>query len=408
MDKFKYFNHSAEECDAVEEYLQLMEEKGWKLHDISGAIFHFKPSESKRVKYSIDHFYEKDLNKSKEYIEYCNTVGWEFVCTTRKMQIFRNEDPEGAINIHTDEEEKFNLICQIGKGEMLSKIILVLIFIYNIYLNISSSSFFVFTSNMGLISLGLMIAVTVVNLVDIASFFKWRIKAKLNIKNGKPIEYSSYKGVQIKTFIMKVILIGAALALVYEESYIFIGIIIIFIGITILDKVLERRRCNGIIRLVANIIIIVIVMVGAVNLMGDSENSNYNIDISATEALQQIGYSDDSSVIEWIVDNESIIGSNKIYSITTKNEENIYIDIFYCKIPSIVDFCENKLFKKYKEYNADIIEVKLEKYDDIKLYKNSQVEELIFISDDKIVKVSSEIKELKEEVLIENVCKNIM
>lgn len=84
--KVIFFIYSPYECTAVEEYLEMMAEKGWLLESIYEYFFKFKRIEPKKLKYSVEAcrrlsiYDEEDTEKSREYREYCIAAGWNYVC----------------------------------------------------------------------------------------------------------------------------------------------------------------------------------------------------------------------------------------------------------------------------------------------------------------------------------------
>jgi len=74
--KRTFFIFSPYECAAVEEYLELMSERGWLLQSIKGNFFKFKKTEQKNIKYSVDVLHKvsifdhKDSDVALEYREY--------------------------------------------------------------------------------------------------------------------------------------------------------------------------------------------------------------------------------------------------------------------------------------------------------------------------------------------------
>jgi hypothetical protein len=111
-----FFNFLPYECEAVEEYLEAMAEKGWLLQSASGPFLKFKKVEPQKIKYTVDVFHKisefdhKESDIALEYREYCQKAGWKYVCQKGKILIFYSEDFENTVPIHTDEEENYIVI----------------------------------------------------------------------------------------------------------------------------------------------------------------------------------------------------------------------------------------------------------------------------------------------------------
>ena len=92
--KTTLFIYSPYECSAVEEYLEIMAEKGWMIESLRKPFFKFKRIEPRRLKSSVDIFEgisaidPRNSEKALDYREYCEAAGWEYVCQQDKIQVF--------------------------------------------------------------------------------------------------------------------------------------------------------------------------------------------------------------------------------------------------------------------------------------------------------------------------------
>lgn len=109
----KFFRFELYQTSIVEQYLSDMASKGYFLEKISGCIFTFTIDKPAKVNYCVDIFpkasffdYEPS-NKTKEYIEYCERVGWKYICFSGKLLVFCSKELD-TLPIHTDNQIALN------------------------------------------------------------------------------------------------------------------------------------------------------------------------------------------------------------------------------------------------------------------------------------------------------------
>ena len=95
-------------CDDFAKYLTDMAAKGWHFKEW-GAGLTFEKGEPEKVTYAVEVFtkaHEDDLRpepNTKEFAEYCEAAGWEFVDAKQKFCIFKKVD-DNAVALFTEEE----------------------------------------------------------------------------------------------------------------------------------------------------------------------------------------------------------------------------------------------------------------------------------------------------------------
>ncbi|MBR2316054.1 MAG: DUF2812 domain-containing protein [Clostridia bacterium] len=108
----EFFGFDYTELFAVAEYLQLQEERGFRLKEFRSHFWVFEKSEPKKIRYTAVLFRAKGTMSRKEFIEMCECEGWEFVALYNdELYIFRTEN-ENAVDIMTDEAEKLKIIAK--------------------------------------------------------------------------------------------------------------------------------------------------------------------------------------------------------------------------------------------------------------------------------------------------------
>ena len=126
------------EYKKIEKYLEKQASIGRKLekvtyHSSQGFYFTFEKIEPQEIKYCIDLTEKTDA----EYLELCKDSGWEYICSTRKMNFFSTTD-RNAIEIQTDLEIEAELVKKaIYRREIFKPILygIIALLIAVLYLN---------------------------------------------------------------------------------------------------------------------------------------------------------------------------------------------------------------------------------------------------------------------------------
>ena len=108
-EKKKAFDFYYTELSAMAEYLEQQESKGYRLKRFENNRLIFEKCEPRNIRYSVEIFKGSSY---REFIESCTLEGWEHVTTYNgELYIFRTQKSD-AIDIMTDEKEKFKIIAK--------------------------------------------------------------------------------------------------------------------------------------------------------------------------------------------------------------------------------------------------------------------------------------------------------
>ncbi len=112
--KYQYQPYMEYDFAGIEEHLEKMEAKGWRLEKIVDPyLWKYQKVEPAKVKYSLVHA----PRKSKEAVwngeleAYCREAGWWKVESRGDMRIFRSDNPEN-VPIETDERVRLSFISR--------------------------------------------------------------------------------------------------------------------------------------------------------------------------------------------------------------------------------------------------------------------------------------------------------
>lgn len=429
--KITYFIYLPYECTAVEEYLEKMAEKGWLLQSIKGPLFKFKRTEPQKIKYSVDvlskisAFDHKDSDDALEYREYCEAAGWTYVCQTGKIQIFYTKDDKETISIHTDETEKFKSVFKASLTNVLSQILLIILFIVNIYIQfIMGSSEFQLASNLAIFGLVSMTLVIFINSIQVISFFAWTIKARRKLKENKFMPYNNYKQLRIKNIIIKSYTLVILLALLklsvfnnYQDNkggiftvlIIFIPLIIILGAQGFINKKRYSKNTNMAIT-IGGIIVSVYVMLALTGVIlvssinGARENKLSTDKINLT--LVDFGY-EESGKVPYFRFDKSIIAERTVYH-NNNEKNNLDYTILQSKHSWAIKFHENRLINVLNRYGEDLKLENTKLPSNIKVYSDVKKECFVLVAEDKVIKIRNNFSDMSEEEFLNKVYKKVM
>lgn len=200
----KFFPFEPYESSALEEFLGEMALHGWMIECISGNFLTFYEMEPVRLRFAVDLFAKasvfdtKPAEETLDYRQYCKKAGWKFACDNGKVQVFYT-DQEDTVPIQTDDRLKMK---GIHKMLLLPKLILwifIPLLTINLIHDILVKVFFFTITNYFMITTVFMeLYLLWLVSIDFIAFILWEISAIRNIKNGRSLQYLSYRQVKRK------------------------------------------------------------------------------------------------------------------------------------------------------------------------------------------------------------------
>lgn len=185
---YRYYQSSA-----IEQRLENLAKQGLFLEQIGSFFWKFKRGEPRQVKYTVTYYSEASIVQPEEtknqetYFDYAREVGWNFVTQFNQMQVFISEQ-EHAEPFETDEREKLSNIKRcMNKSFLPSIIILILVFMLNVFVQYQSyrtdpTEFF--TDTFGLFPLVFLIPAILYYLYILISYFVWCKQSERSIDMG--------------------------------------------------------------------------------------------------------------------------------------------------------------------------------------------------------------------------------
>lgn len=180
---------------AMETYFEQMAAEGWMLERMSALFLTFRACKPVRLKFTVDIFPEISLfegqgkQEARDYREFCERAGWNFVTSFTKFQVFCAPEEEDLVPIQTDEEVERKLVQKSFLGAELYLAALAILYILlkgKEYLHFPYRYLF---SNFSMVLYLVFPLCVLVLLLMSADYFYTLWRAKRNIKNHRPVQY---------------------------------------------------------------------------------------------------------------------------------------------------------------------------------------------------------------------------
>lgn len=189
---FMNYNYYKEIEQKLEDYAK----KGLLLEKTGSFFWTFKKTEPQNLKYTLTYFTESSVfnphptDNQQTYFEYAKAAGWDFICEYGKMQIF-SSSLENPTAFETDEKEKLDNIHNcMKKSFVISQILMILVFLLNLFLRLSSlkrhpADFL--SSNLDLATLLMFSIIILYSCYGLINYYSWYNKSKKSIAIGGAI-----------------------------------------------------------------------------------------------------------------------------------------------------------------------------------------------------------------------------
>ena len=195
MDGKKYvkksFNVNWNSLSLVKDWLEEMALKGYKLVEVTGGNrFLFEETMPRKINYAVEVlpngsvFDTHPSQKSEEYIDFCENVGWNYVDCTGNIYYFCTES-EDIVQIETDENLKFQTVKKaIFRGKIIPSIIGVIIALFSLIINFTLNLNPMLLSPIMFETIFIWILVLGLHLYNLIRYYLWVKKAKNVLSAG--------------------------------------------------------------------------------------------------------------------------------------------------------------------------------------------------------------------------------
>ena len=422
--KWVRFNFFPYEIKAIEEYLEGMALKGWKLEKIKRSSFKFKKIEPKVLKYNVDLLDEiafvdgEGTEKSIEYREYCEMAGWEFVCDREKFQIYCSENVDDIIEIHTDEAERFNIVKKTTIKYEFSIMLVMFASLFYGYIATRNGSFL--ADNTMLLYVSLIGIRIIIEVIQFLNFIIWKRKAEQSLEKGEKVYYGRQKNSAVKSVILTIVdllLWLVVISMVIEFGgfvvklailYILIGqipyIIRYFVNKTDGDNINRRNLYRSSIWITMILIIPITLILFYSGIMNfDLKSKNVITGKVNILTIEDLGYEAINKESLYIKEKNSILADCINYRVES-NKVYMNYELFTSKYKWAIDYKVNSEFKELKKLDIDYEEIETDFLDEgIKIYTNQYRNAIKIISDNIYLDISFLDEDIRTSDILEKV-----
>lgn len=397
--KWVIFNFLPFESDVLEKYLEEMALKGWKLKSICSRLLIFVKTDKRRIKYTVDINKETEIRngepseKTLEYREICKEVGWDFVCHYERIQIFSTEE-EDVIPIHTDEQEKKDIIGKSSLKYILVDIILMIAIFININNIIGYDTEAKFLArNSVLLMIGCFVLYGVMIGINIVRALIWR-------KNDRLVRIS-YKRVRFRNYIFNIILlimvIGTIGTLVHGTELIKVilvaGVLLLVVGgvYAISHEKMKSAEKIGILNNFVGIVGIILFIL-IINIYPSNRDSKYFIEEKLSLKLSDFNDKVENDDFNYSTEDESFLAKSIDVNLTGE-KISLYYNVFESKNDMAMKIRLNRLKKYAKRFEKDMNEklyeeeVKVDFIKDMKIYSRNNNTRYMLIGKNKVIEI---------------------
>lgn len=422
--KWVFYRFMPFEYEDLEKYLNNMALKGWILEDIRGYFLKLKRIEPRKLKYSINMIDEisffdlRDSDESMKYRDYCEEVGWKFICERDKIQIYYSEEDLEIIDVHTDEREKFEAINKVSKKYVLLNLFLTIIMIFNIYISTVGSydSSFLF-SNFQLILTIFMALFIIQESISTINYFTWIIKARKNLEIEENVVYKGFFNSATKILVGNINIIFTAIFLIYMLFYeigMGIGIVLILLIscsiAPVLSYLIKRTSKNSKqkkeMNLIAHLILFIAIMVILLTYISFSfiNNSNDAKVVAVGEeyelTIEDLGDRRVENGSTYFDYRESILGARQYYSVEGEIGFVSY-ELVKSDYEWVINYTLDKILDNWKALDVGFEVMEDNYYNDISIYTMNSGNMTIMVSKDKLIKIDTWSENLKEKEVLD-------
>ena len=236
------------QCDDFAAYLNHMARQGWHFKEFRGG-FVFEKGEPEESVYAVEVFSgasEYDTYpepQTKEFAEYCEAAGWQFVDAMRKFVVFKRLR-EDAVPIMTD-EERLDSIVKATRKEIWHPVFYSGSFVVLRALNFSVSFRREIFSNISLMFTAFFVVTFVASLLRCGQFFLWKSHCRKRLEEGKRLFFG--KGRQTfearwYLWVDSALLLGMFLVFILEGQTALALIPLVMVGIILIPSFLMAKK----------------------------------------------------------------------------------------------------------------------------------------------------------------------
>ncbi|WP_271810264.1 DUF2812 domain-containing protein [Clostridium beijerinckii] len=418
--KITFLIYSHYEYTAVEEYLEIMAQKGWLLTKIKGPFFRFKKIEPQKIKYSVDvigkfsYYDSKKYNELLEYREYCSAAGWDFICQANEIQVFCSKENTEIVSIHTDETEKFEQVFKSSLRGRLSELFITIMLIFNVYSQTTYSIEYFLSSNFSIFIAFIGTLFISTNIIKLINLIVWSIRAKWKLKKYGFTPYNTYRVLRIKNILISTLSLLATFSITLflisdnldkENSILslFITVITFIIIIFLLKEFIKKKKYSRNARITINIACIFAFAFLLLSLTTGRILSNTNDDKNYDSTYSDLNLNIADFISNETIDkspnidyNQSILAAKTEYSYGSKDKYLSYT-LLQSKYPLVIKLLENRLLNSSIKTGHNLVKINTNFPKNIIVYLDNKNNHFVLVSENKVVDTRNFFKDVSND-----------
>lgn len=329
-------------CDDFAAYLNHMARLGWHFKEWRAGLV-FERGEPEDAVYSVEIFTQADesdirpLPETKEFAEYCEAAGWQFVDAWRKFVVFKRIR-EDAVPILTD-EERFENIVKAENPSIWYPLVHALIWCI---MKLSEFSFMfperIFSAYY-LIMSTVWVVLFLITLLRAVHFLLWKRQCKQRMDRGLSLFFGKSQADKWYGHLYSLVIAVSAVSMFLVGQPLF-GLILLAItaAILLLSYIIAKLRPDsataGLIQILGSVAILLGVFLAA--LYVDQEEKNY-VTLEPPLTYEDIGIDLTLKEIRYSMESESIFGSWQYANLGYFGAEYLFYDIYTTEYDWVLD-----------------------------------------------------------------------
>lgn len=342
-------------CDDFAAYLNHMARQGWHFREWRAGLV-FEKGEPEDALYAVEIFTKADesdirpLPETKEFAEYCEAAGWQFIDAWRKFCVFKRIR-EDALPIQTD-EERFENIVKAETPSVWYPLIHALVWCI---MKLSEFSFMFperIFSAYHLIIDTVWVVLFLMTLLRAIHFLLWKRQCRMRMDRGLSLFFGKSQADKWYGHLYSLVIAVSAVSMFLVGQPLF-GLVLLAMtaAIILLSYIIAKLRPDsataGLIEILGSVAIILGVFISALYVDQVQKEKNQVI-LEPPLTFAQMGIEMDESEIRYSRESESIFGSHE-YANLDYGVDYLFYDIYWTESDWVLD----KLWKEETDGKAN-------------------------------------------------------
>lgn len=338
----KGFNYR--NCDDFAAYLNHMARQGWHFKEWRAGLV-FEQGEPENAVYAVEVFNKAEesdthpLPETREFAEYCEAAGWQFVDAWRKFVVFKRVR-EDAVPIMTD-EERFENIVKAEKSRGWYPLIHAALWFCMQLTQFNSLFPYRIFSKFHLIMMATWTVLFFATALHAVHFVLWKRQCRQRMERGLSLFFGRNQADTWQGVLYGLVLVVLSISMytvgqpLYAATF---AIVTVAIGLMslVIGKTRPDSATNGLIQILGSIVIIVVIFSAVLYVQQDQQEKNESIlEPPLTYADMSIDLGDPD--IRYSREEESIFGHKRYANMSYPDHEYLFYSLYTTEYDWVLD-----------------------------------------------------------------------